>query len=71
MALSLSDRASLDTNRYGALAAAVAEHTTLERVIRWGLTHGHMVSRIVKQDEYTQDVVLPVGDGLFLVYDST
>ncbi len=53
------------------LEAAVAAHRTLDQVVRWGVARGHVVTRVVHQDEYTLDVVLPIGDGLFLVYDTT
>ena len=30
-----------------------------------------MLAEVVVQDEYTHDVVVPWGDGLWLVYDCT
>jgi hypothetical protein len=67
----LIDHADLDAERRAALAAEIGDHATLERVVRWGVARGRMISRVVKQDEYTEDVVLPYGDGLWLAYDST
>jgi hypothetical protein len=51
----------------------VATHETLEDVVRWGLAQrpARLVARVVVQDEYTHDVVVPFGDGAFLVYDAT
>lgn len=51
----------------------VSDQSTLESVVRSGLgrTPPRLVVDVVKQDEYTQDVVLPFRDGLFLVYDTT
>ena len=53
--------------------ALVAEHATLERVVRWSLsqTPPQLVIDVVKQDEFTQDVVVAFRDGYYLVYDST
>jgi len=53
--------------------AYVAHQSTLELVVMSGLrrTPPRLVVDVVKQDEYTQDVVLPFQDGLFLVYDTT
>ena len=65
------DRAALVADVRIELEAWVADHTTLERVVRWGIARGHIVSQVIKQDEYTQDVVLPIGDALYLVYDCT
>ncbi len=69
-----------EVRAHGAVAAqaveAVAElaagQRTLEQVVRWGLAFSppRLVAEVVKQDEYTLDVVMPWGE-LFLVYDST
>jgi hypothetical protein len=55
------------------IAALIAGHATLEDVVRWGLSQAppRMVARVVVQDEYTHDVVLPYTDGVYLVYDTT
>ena len=64
--------ADLSAERFEELVRAVADHHTLERVIRWSIARGLMVSDIIQQDEYTQDVVLPLDEGtLHLVYDCT
>lgn len=51
----------------------VDRQKTLEDVIRWALASKppRVIARIVVQDEYTHDVVLPWADGLWLVYDTT
>jgi hypothetical protein len=45
----------------------------LDRVVRWGFESDprRLVVDVVAQDEYTHDVIVPWGDGLFLVYDCT
>jgi hypothetical protein len=56
-----------------AVGALVAGQKTLEDVIRWALARNppRLVERVVVQDEYTHDVVLPWSSGVFLVYDTT
>lgn len=51
----------------------VASQKTLEDVVRWGLsqTPPRLIERVVVQDEYTHDVVLPYAEGAYLVYDTT
>ena len=55
------------------IEAFVAGQKTLEEVVRWGLARRppRVVERVVVQDEYTHDVVLPWSDGIYLVYDTT
>jgi hypothetical protein len=55
------------------LAQLVAAQQTMEDVVRWGLsrTPPRLVERVVVQDEYTHDVVLPWEDGVYLAYDTT
>ena len=55
------------------IEAVVARQKTLEDVVRWGLsrTPPRLVERVVVQDEYTHDVVVRWGDGVYLVYDTT
>lgn len=56
-----------------AVEALVAGQKTLEDVIRWALARNPpcLVERVVVQDEYTHDVVLPWASGVYLVYDTT
>lgn len=68
---SITDRAGLPPARLTELTEQLADHTTLERVVRWGLMRGHLIADVISQDEYTQDVVLPLGESVFLVYDAT
>ena len=69
----LEDRARLDPQLRERIAAEIADHGMLDRVVRWGLASDpqRIISNVVVQDEYTHDVVMPWGDGLFLVYDCT
>jgi hypothetical protein len=69
----LDDHAGLSPERRRALEGIVAEHRTLQDVVRWGLAQAppRIVADVVVQDEYTHDVVVPYDDGLYLVYDTT
>jgi hypothetical protein len=69
----LHDRADLPTDLRVQISTAVEDHHMLDRVILWGLstTPQRLVTDVIVQDEYTHDVIVPWGDGLFLVYDST
>jgi hypothetical protein len=44
---------------------------TLEEVLRWARPRGHALVDVVAQDEYTNDVVLALADGRWLVFDTT
>jgi hypothetical protein len=51
----------------------VRVHTTLEDVVRWGLSQKppRLVERVVVQDEFTHDVVVSFTPGVYIVYDTT
>ena len=55
------------------IEALVSSQQTLEDVVRWGLAQRppRLVARVVVQDEYTHDVVVPYRDDVYLVYDTT
>ena len=71
-AVPLIDHAALAPAERDALAAAIADQTSLERALDWG--RGQVpplaVETILTQDEYTHDVVVPWGRR-YLVYDTT
>jgi hypothetical protein len=69
----LEDRVGLDAARLREIQTAIADHHMLDAVIRWGSRSDppRTICRVVVQDEYTHDIVVPWGDGLFLVYDCT
>ena len=59
--------------RVAALASVVTRQTTLEHVVRWGYAQDPLVeiTDVVRQDEYTHDVLVPLTEDLVLVYDCT
>ena len=50
----------------------VATHTTLEKLMLWGVQQSPpvMIAEIVAQDEFTNDIIVPYNH-LYLVYDTT
>lgn len=71
--MTLDTRGDVEPALRDALEAATARHRTLEDVVRWGLAlrPPRLIEDVVKQDEYTHDVVIPYADGVYLVYDTT
>jgi hypothetical protein len=67
----LEDRVGMAPAERAALEHELAALVTLHDLILWGVARGWMVSAVVVQDEYTHDVVMPVGGGRALVFDST
>jgi len=63
----------VDEATLASIETLVTGHRTMEEVVRWGLASKPMrlVARVVVQDEYTHDVVVPFRDDVFLVYDTT
>lgn len=70
---SLTDRAKTDPATLAAIAEAIEGHSTLARVVQWGLvaTPERVIVDVVVQDEFTHDVVLQWSDDRYLVYDAT
>ncbi|HEU5056973.1 MAG TPA: hypothetical protein VFU21_10635 [Kofleriaceae bacterium] len=69
--MQIEDRVGLTAEQRAALERELAPLASLHDLIRWGLPRGWIVSAVVVQDEYTHDVVMPVGEGRVLVFDST
>lgn len=69
----VSDHAGLTPERLAALSQAVARLATLQDVVRWGFAHRPSLDiiEVIVQDEYSHDVLMTGGDGLFLVFDTT
>ena len=69
----VADHAGLTAERLAALSLAVQRLATLQEVVRWGFAHRPSLEilEVVVQDEYSHDVVMTGGDGLYLVFDTT
>ncbi len=48
-------------------------HVGLKTVLDWCLGQQPPIldTEVVTQDEFTHDLIVPVGEGVYLVYDST
>lgn len=57
--------------RVAALEAWVKPQRTTEDVVRHALDAGLELHDVVQMDEFTLDLLLPLPDGLWLVYDTT
>lgn len=72
-AVTLVDHARLPPSEYAALAATVAQHQGLDDIFAWGRLQSPQVvpADVVKQDEFTHDVLVPLPSGRWLVYGTT
>ncbi len=67
------NRAGLSPERWALLEPLIPRFGALGELVAWGARQSPQVQVIdvVVQDEFTHDVVVERGDGLYLVYDST
>ena len=71
------NHADLTPEALASLEGEVSKQQNLNDVLRWALSHPpgvfipSVVARVVVQDEFTHDVIVPYRDGLVLVYDTT
>lgn len=65
--------AALSSRERDTIRAVTRSQRTLADVVRWGLavTPARLVEDVIKQDEFTQDVIVPYDDRRYLVYDTT
>jgi hypothetical protein len=69
----LADYAGLSPSDLDALASTLAQHRGLDDIFEWGRRQSPMVvpTEVVKQDEFTHDVLVPFPGGRWLVYGTT
>jgi hypothetical protein len=69
----LADFASLNAEEREALARIVSDHHGLDDVFAWGRRQSPPVhpADVVKHDGFTQDVLVPLPSGRWLVYGTT
>jgi hypothetical protein len=67
------DLAALSAQEREELAQVVARHEDLVDIFAWGRAQTPPVhpADLVKQDEFTHDVLVPFGRGRWLVYGAT
>ena len=69
----IDDHAGLAPEELAALEREVGGLGILAEVVTWGLAQRPpcLVSDVIAQDEFTNDVVVPYRHGLHLVFDCT
>jgi hypothetical protein len=69
----LVDFANLPPAERDELAAVVARHRELDDIFAWGRTQAPPVhpADVIKQDEFTHDVLVLLPSGRWLVYGTT
>jgi hypothetical protein len=69
----LADYAGLDPAEYRALAATIQAHHGLDDIFAWGRAQTPPIhpADVIKQDEFTHDVLVPLPSGRWLVYGTT
>ena len=70
--MDFQDLAGLTPEVFASLMSELAPLRTLEQVIHWGARRHppSCIEDVVVQDEYTHDVVTPLGGGVYLAYDT-
>ena len=73
MAGTLIDHAGLEAAEHAAILAIVRAHRGLDDIFAWGRAQSPPVhpADVVKQDEFTHDVLVPLPSGRWLVYGTT
>jgi hypothetical protein len=69
----LTDYAGLDPAEHDQIGAIVSAHHGLADIFAWGRTQAPPVypEDVIKQDEFTHDVLVPLPSGRWLVYGTT
>ena len=69
----LTDYAGLDAAEHAQIAAAVRAHHGLDDIFAWGRMQTPPIhpADVIKQDEFTHDVLVPLPSGRWLVYGTT
>ena len=73
MPIELTDFAHLAPDERAEIEAVVSHHHGLDDIFEWGRRQQPVVvpADVVKQDEYTHDVLVPLPSGRWLVYGTT
>jgi hypothetical protein len=73
MSVLLSDYADLEPTERLELEATIRTHRGLDDIFAWGRAHNPPIhpADVIKQDEFTHDVLVPLPSGRWLVYGTT
>jgi len=75
--MALLNHANLPANVIAEIERELSGQENLQGMMKWALSHPpgtflpEVVAKVVLQDEFTHDVIVPWRDGLVLVYDTT
>lgn len=69
----VENRAGLDDPSFDLLSAELARLDTLNRALAWFASRTPPLAPegMVPQDEFSFDILVPLGEGLYLSFDST
>ena len=72
-AIPFTDFGTLPLDEREALARVVTQHQGLDQIFAWGRTQSPPIcpADVIKQDEFTHDVLVPVPGNRWLVYGTT
>lgn len=73
MSILLSDYAGLEPAERSDLESTIQGHRGLDDIFAWGRAHVPPIhpADVIKQDEFTHDVLVPLPNGRWLVYGTT
>ena len=69
----IANYGGLSGSALATLSNVVSKHQSLDQIFAWGRSQSPQVvpADVVKQDEFTHDVLVPLPDGNWLVYGTT
>jgi hypothetical protein len=69
----VENRANLPAKRLDLLRRTVEAHSTMERALAWFFAQQPPLAPedLVPQDEFSYDLLVPYGEGLYLSYDTS
>jgi hypothetical protein len=72
-ALELTDFANLPKSERESLSLTVSQHRGLDDIFAWGRQQSPTIvpADVIKQDEFTHDVLVPLPGDRWLVYGTT
>lgn len=71
--IAVENRGEVESETFAALSAVVSGHRSIKNAVDWLSTMQppRAPSEMVTQDEYSHDVLVPLPEALWLVYDCT
>ena len=73
MAITVADYAGLPASELSEIKDLVQAHRGLDDIFQWGRAQTPPIhpANVIKQDEFTHDVLVPLPSGRWLVYGTT